>query len=102
MENIFILDFDDTLFCTSLLNNEEEFQKCSVFDIKINKELNLKLRELENKIIEIFNHLEKIGTIYILTNANKQWVIDSCNKFIPKINDKLSGIKIISACEQYS
>jgi hypothetical protein len=95
-ETIFLFDWDDT-FCPSTTINQYELHKKPI-DYE-NKILFYKLEEI---IIEILNICNKLGKIYIVTNADEGWVQRSCMLFFPNLFPILKDYKIISANTKYS
>lgn len=101
MSYLFFIDYDDTLLCSDLLYSEAKNQKIEVLNMVINPKLNVKLKKLENKIIEFLQYLKLKGDVIILTNATTSWVYNSSLKFMPKVNNFLKEIKVVSAYEKY-
>jgi hypothetical protein len=92
-KNIIILDWDDTLFPTTWVNmNKFKLQKNNI-DI---------FKNLDNLLLTLFNNLNKLGDIIIITNAMIIW-INTCLKVLPKTKVVLKkfNIKIKSAREEY-
>ncbi len=99
LTNIFIIDWDDTLFPTSWINkNNIDFNKPDSYS-----EYKLYFLELDKTISILLDFLNKIGDIFIVTNASINW-IKSCllNLNLTRntiINNK---IRIVSARDSYS
>jgi hypothetical protein len=99
LSNIFIIDWDDTLFPTYWVNtnNIELTNKLSVDSYK------LFFLELDKTIYKFLNKLNDIGDIYIVTNANIKWikiclmVLNDTQNLIIKNN-----IRLVSARDMYS
>jgi hypothetical protein len=99
LTNIFILDWDDTLFPTTWVNlkkinlsNNEEINNYKVYFL-----------ELDKTISTFLEYLNKIGDIYIVTNANIKW-IKSCLTVL-NLTSKIimmNNIRIVSARDLYS
>jgi hypothetical protein len=98
LTNVFIIDWDDTLFPTSWVNKN---------NIKINdesiKNYKLYFLELDKTITNLLESLDKVGDVYIVTNASISW-IKSCltilnitRQFIIRHN-----IRIVSARDIYA
>jgi hypothetical protein len=99
LKNIFIIDWDDTLFPTTWvnknqinLNSENSKNNYKLFFIELDKTL--------SNFLESFN---KIGDIYIVTNANIKW-IETCLNILNLTKKVIvnNNIKIISARDSYS
>ena len=88
--NIFIFDWDDTLFPTYYITNKNN-EKLS------EEELN-KIDKIEKIIIKIINKCKKYGHVFIITNSEKGWT-ESCvmKYFQESFSEILQKIDIISA-----
>lgn len=100
LNTIIILDWDDTLLCTSrLIKPYEEINK-NILD-----SLNEKEKDIHNKTEQkVYNLLSKCisqGDTFIITNAEPGWVEYTSNIFYPSICELLTSIKIISARGEY-
>jgi hypothetical protein len=91
--NIFIFDWDDTLFCTTFLYPCGYLEN-NIFELLTNKEKIQKLEALVKKLLTLA--IEKSDT-YIITNSEPGWVEYSCKRFFPNVFILLNKIKIISA-----
>lgn len=99
LTNLFIIDWDDTLFPTTWFNKN---------NIDLNKrnsliEYNLYFLELDKTISLMLDSLNKIGDIFIVTNANINW-IKSCllNLNLTRKIIINNNIRIVSARDSYS
>jgi hypothetical protein len=99
LTNLFIIDWDDTLFPTTWVNkNNIDFNKKDLLS-----KYKLYFLELDKTVSLLLDTLNKIGDIFIVTNANINW-IKSCliNLNLTRntiINNK---IRIVSARDSYS
>jgi hypothetical protein len=99
LTNIIIIDWDDTLFPTTWLNNN---------NIKLNEE-NVKItykiyfQELDKSVKNLLKSYSKISTIYIVTNANMKWIKSGLNT-LPQTRKLImtENIRIISSRDLYS
>jgi hypothetical protein len=97
INNIFIFDWDDTLFCTSVLSPNGYFD--SEREI-----LPSQLKRIEKLEIFVECILEKSiekGDTYIISNSEAEWVKYSCEIFFPNVYKLLNKIKIISGRDLY-
>jgi hypothetical protein len=97
INNIFIFDWDDTLFCTSVLSPNGYFD--SEREI-----LPSQIKRIENLEIYVECILEKSiekGDTYIISNSEAEWVKYSCEIFFPNVYKLLNKIKIISGRDLY-
>lgn len=99
LHTIYLIDWDDTLFPTTWckrnkvdLYNSHDVERYKIYFI-----------ELDNTLEKILYKLNKNGKIYIVTNANLNW-IKECLKILPYTFDfiKDKNIKILSARDLYS
>jgi len=88
--SIIIFDWDDTLLPRSFLSPGGYFN-C---DIKLSKDDQNKLLNIENEVFNLLNNAINKGDTYIITNAEKGWVELSANKFYPSINNILKKLKL--------
>lgn len=94
---LFILDWDDTLFPTSWIAqnniNIEKLDHISPYAIYFS--------ELDNMLYKLFYRLVHYGQIIIITNASMGWILASI-KLIPKTFNIINNyVKIISARDKY-
>jgi len=98
LTNIFIIDWDDTLFPSNWitknnidLTNTESLNKYKLFFI-----------ELDNILSNVINSLNKLGNIFIVSNASLTW-IKNCLAILPYTNKLVNAfnINIISARDNY-
>ena len=92
--NIFIFDWDDTLFFTSHLNrNKDSF--FSSYELP-KRELK-KMKEIEYYVDRILNKALSYGMVFIITNSSDGWIQKSAKLFYPELTPILNRINIISA-----
>lgn len=99
LTNIFIIDWDDTLFPTSWIN------KNSIDVSKLNKiqEYRVYFLELDKTISALLESLNKVGDVWIVTNASINW-IKSCLSGLEQTRKTIinNNIRIVSARDSYS
>ena len=93
--NLFIFDWDNTLFPTTFLTKEE------IIDNILPEEYIEIFSILEKSIIKIFNLAINKGDVYIITNSSIGWVEFSIDKYLPNLKKFLDKIHIISARNEY-
>jgi len=97
--NIFIIDWDDTLFPTTWVNQNS----INLSDEDSIKDYKLYFIELDRTVSTFLENLRKVGQIFIVTNANIKWikaciaVLTSTRKIIME-----ADIRIVSARDMYS
>ena len=99
LTNIFIIDWDDTLFPTTWINNNS----IDINNEKTKNEYRLYFLELDKIISNLIITFNKIGDIYIVTNANLKW-IKTCLNLLEKTTYEIirNNIRIVSARDTYS
>jgi hypothetical protein len=99
LTNIFIIDWDDTLFPTTWinknsidLNNPNTYQEYRVYFL-----------ELDKTISSLLESLNGVGDVWIVTNANLKW-IKSCLHILSLTANTIikNNIRIVSARDSYS
>lgn len=96
--NIFIFDWDDTLFCTTVLCPYGYYDE----DKEISDSIIEKIERLGKKVKKILIKAIEKGDTYIITNSELKWVEYSCKIFFPNVFELFKDIKIISARDLYS
>lgn len=99
LTNIFIIDWDDTLFPTTWVNKNS-------IDITSSETLNqykIYFLELDKTISSLLESLNEVGDIWIVTNANIRW-IKSCLTVLNLTRNIIiqKKIRIVSARDSYS
>ena len=91
-ETIFILDWDDTLMCTSFISSKTK----SLSDEEKNIIINL------GKIVSIFlKECLKYGNIIIMTNSSEKWLKKTSENYLKIEKDIIGNITIISTRDRY-
>ena len=91
-ETIFILDWDDTLMCTSFISLKNQ---------NLSREEKNTLLQLGKIVSSFLSHCKEHGKIIILTNSSENWV-KTTSKGNLGINDLYEkDIKIISTRDKY-
>jgi hypothetical protein len=99
LTNIFLIDWDDTLFPTSWVNNN----KINLQSEDSKNEYKLYFLELDNVISKFLESLNDIGDIFIVTNANLNWIKTCLNVLTLTSKVIISNkIRILSARDLYS
>jgi hypothetical protein len=99
LTNIFIIDWDDTLFPTSWVNKN----KINLLNTDSINNYKLYFLELDKTISLFLESLDKIGDIYIVTNASIKW-IKNCLSILNLTKNLIINkkIRIVSARDSYS
>mmetsp|Transcript_85088 Transcript_85088/g.244211 ORF Transcript_85088/g.244211 Transcript_85088/m.244211 type:complete len:282 (-) Transcript_85088:213-1058(-) len=90
LQRVIIFDWDDTLMCSSFLLRSPHELATSTVSIALLNALALEVKELL--------HLAKrLGSVYIITNAEEGWVQKSALTYMPAVFPALEGVNIVSA-----
>ena len=95
--SIIIFDWDDTLLPTTFLVSKGILNSVLI----LNKFEKKRLSELEELVNELLTLTVDKGDVYIITNADKNWIEYSSKLIYPRISNILKKIKIISAKNKY-
>ena len=91
-ETVFILDWDDTLMCTTFV--QRKIRGVSDEELKIVNNL--------GKVVDIFlKECSKYGKIIIMTNSSKDWVKKTIQNYLNLSHDEFNNVKIISTRDIY-
>ena len=99
LTNIFIIDWDDTLYPTTWVNkNSIDVSKTNLL-----QEYRIYFLELDKTISSLLESLNQVGDIWIVTNANLNW-IKSCLTSLELTKKTIitNKIRIVSARDSYS
>jgi hypothetical protein len=96
-KNLFILDWDDTLFCTSHFFPNGIIKRA---EMQLKKDLE-NLEKLEKNILKLLEKCLSKGKVYIITNSAPGWVEYSIEEFYPSLKQISKSITIISARGKY-
>ena len=91
--NIFIFDWDDTLFCTTFFSPSGYLDDDEIILVSYME----KIQKLEALVKKLLTLTVEKGDTYIITNSEPGWVEYSCKRFFPNVSTLLNKIKIISA-----
>lgn len=92
-KNIFVFDWDDTLFCSSFIFPNGS----SGNDKRITQKEMTQINNLDNIVHSILTKSLSYGEVYIITNASCGWVEFASSRFYKKTVELLSKLKIVSA-----
>ena len=95
-KSIIYLDWDDTLFPTSWIqqNNINVYNTTDLYTAKT-------MMDIDDNIYNFLSWIQKYGKIIIVTNAALEW-LDHLGLILKKTKKIFNKIKIISARDQYS
>jgi hypothetical protein len=93
-DTLLIFDWDDTILCSTWLSiNKLRFDKAS----EPSNSQREQLAEVARMAIATLSAAKELGTVVIITNAERGWIELTCNKFLPALLPVLEGIKLVSA-----
>jgi hypothetical protein len=94
-----ILDWDDTLLCSTWLANND-LRLDNVYMLK--HEHRQELLELEKRVqLFLERAISLASSVFLVTNAETGWVELSCERFLPGIAALLPKVKVVSARSKY-
>jgi hypothetical protein len=99
LTNLFIIDWDDTLFPTSWINkNSIDFNRPNTYT-----EYKIYFLELDKTISGLLESLNRVGDVWVVTNASIKW-IKSCLMILNQTRETIikNNIRIVSARDSYS
>ena len=91
-ETVFILDWDDTLMCTSFMKLKLQHLSESEKNLILN---------LGKIVSEFLSHCQEYGKIIILTNSTQKWVNKTAKEYLGLGDLSEKNIKIISTRDKY-
>lgn len=92
-QTVILFDWDDTLLCTSWLNDERH-QNLTKDDEEYLRKVALRAKDMLEKAIAS-------GNTYIITNAKTGWVEYSAARWVPELLPTLRRVRVISARDKY-
>lgn len=88
-QSLIIFDWDDTLMYTSFLLHGMQR--------KVSEATNRQLENIEKAARNLLETALGLGHTFIITNAQKGWVEDCVERYMPSLKDVLQKVPIISA-----
>jgi len=94
-QNVFIFDWDDTIFCTSFIGD--------IPLSKLSADIQLAVQLLDHTASRILQKATRAGDVFIITNSDEGWVEQSSKFTLPKTYEILQRkkINVISARKNY-
>jgi hypothetical protein len=97
----FIIDWDDTLLSTTFLTKlvpltNVVFSQLQLVSL-LPPDVMRQLEELEQTLFTLFDEIQHLGDVFIVTNSQRGWVELCCLQFIPRVWTWLKNFSIISA-----
>merc|ERR1719276_474293 len=93
-----IFDWDDTILPSAWVQSQglrlDE-------DSKVNDNQRMQLTEVANAVMETLRIAKTMGTVVLVTNAERGWIELSCQKFLPALLPLLENVKAVSARTKY-
>mmetsp|Transcript_13578 Transcript_13578/g.42913 ORF Transcript_13578/g.42913 Transcript_13578/m.42913 type:complete len:290 (+) Transcript_13578:68-937(+) len=87
-----ILDWDDTLLCTSFLNLKNG---------EIDQNEAHHLHCIESAVVRLLECSRRVGHVFIVTNSVSGWVEYSAAEYLPAVLPLLEDVQIISARDRF-
>jgi len=97
-ETILIFDWDDTVLPSSWVqeNGLRLDAECGIAP-----DAQIELKELADLAVKTMNLAKSLGTVVLVTNAERGWIDLSCMKFLPSLWPALESVKFLSARTEY-
>jgi hypothetical protein len=92
-QTVIIFDWDDTLLCTSFLNQRD--------GMPLHPTVSSHLRSISNAATKLLELSLRLGHTFIITNAMDGWVEHSASRYVPELLTVLQKVRVISARSQY-
>lgn len=97
-ETVLIFDWDDTVLPSTWV-------QCQGLRLDEGSELSKwqrgQLTEVANAAAETLRMAKQLGTVVLVTNAERGWIELSCQKFMPTLYPSLENVKVLSARTTY-
>jgi hypothetical protein len=87
---VIIFDWDDTLLCTSYLNNLNAYRG-------LPPSVEQRLKSIASAAVKLLELSLRMGQTFIITNAAPMWVQYSAAKYVPDLLPTLEKVRVISA-----
>jgi hypothetical protein len=97
-ETLIIFDWDDTLFPTAWVRDNDLLGD----DAMLNTLQITQLSRLTKRVRTTLDVAAQIGRVVIVTNAQEGWVEMMCKRFMPSLANSLKSIDVVSARSVYS
>jgi hypothetical protein len=97
-ETLLIFDWDDTVMPSSWVCDHG--LRLDDYCIPSESEME-QLDELARLAAKTLTAAKKLGTVLLVTNAERGWVELSCKKFMPALVSSLEGVRTLSARTEY-
>lgn len=92
-EKLLLVDWDDTVFPTSFLDQQDILRSFE----PVPADLRAELRKYAKRVEATFDILSLHGRVVIVTNAKEGWIDTSCARFMPDLVDVIRTLPRISA-----
>jgi len=97
-KTLIILDWDDTLLASSwLASNDLRLDSPPVIETYHQTELS----QLEQYVSNFLERALTLGTVVLVTNAERGWVELSCERFLPRVSVFFPKVRVISARSKF-
>jgi len=97
-ETILIFDWDDTVLPSSWV--QENGHRLDQ-ELCVPKHIQEELADLSRLATHTLRTAQRLGTVVLVTNAERGWIELSCQKFLPDLYPALLNVKLLSARSEY-
>jgi len=101
-ETILIFDWDDTLFPSTWVHDEGWLMMRCGATGAVPAAAQAQLARVAEKGIESLRVAKELGTVLVVTNAEKGWIELSCQKLMPELSASLRDVKCLSARSSFT
>jgi len=97
-ETVMIFDWDDTMLPSSWV--QENGLRLDN-EVPLPAECQQQLGMLARRIVKTLRVAKQLGTVVLVTNAERGWIELSCQRFMPTLSPVLESVKLMSARSEY-
>jgi len=97
-ETVLIFDWDDTMLPSSWV--QEKGLRLDN-EVPLPPEHQRELAVLSRHVTETLRLAKQLGTVVLVTNAERGWIELSCQRFLPALGPSLESVKMLSARSEY-
>ena len=75
--HLFLFNWDDTLFPRTVIYNNQKLPNQNTLPVSIL----LKINMIEEIVLDMFNKINSFGTIVIISNSDKKWIMTTAKLY---------------------
>jgi len=97
-ETVLIFDWDDTMLPSSWV--QDQGMRLDL-EVPLPEQHRIDLGALARHVAESLKLAKQLGTVVLVTNAERGWIELSCQRFLPTVAPLLESVKLLSARSEY-